>query len=585
DHALRDRLRAVTTAAVCLAMAWTVLGIAPAAAATPLKVVIIVGPTGDQTSGYRSTGNAIAVVAEAAGANVVKVYSPRATWARVRSAVSGANVVVYLGHGNGYPNPYSSGTEWTDRANGWGLNRTTSGGDSDDWSTKMVYCGEKALLGTLTASDGSAQWNYCGGKTNTDGIAPAANWVMIYNKACYAPGAGEGWDTKATQSVALQHVRNYSYPPLKAGAGAYFATDMYQGGQQLVDLVLRHRYWTFGAIAEAANGYDEAAQVRFAHPDLSGRQIWIQRTGGGMGTDYWYAYAGRPSLTPSGAEGVYVPPPSPEVAATSPVSGAIEVNPLGSIRARFDRPVRGVSSSSFIVSDTYGLTVPGTVSYSTAERRATFVPSRSLEAGLSYRATLTPAIKNSLGARLDRYSWSFTVSGPVVSSTTIYPEPQELVLAAGTNTRYMFTMLGTMRAERHATLAADTLVSTTVRRSLPNQSGEWFYVSSGSWRGYWLRESAAVYLSGEGAPVGTEPGVFDPAAAVRIRPGTHTGYTFSSTGVMIAAKTATVAWRVNSATELATIAGQAGTWFHMTTGYWNGYWLRASDVVYLDAGG
>ena len=62
---------------------------------------------------------------------------------------------------------------------------------------------------------------------------------MIYNKACYAPGAGEGWDVKATESVAFQRVRNYSYPALKAGAGAYFATDMYQGGQQLVDLVLR----------------------------------------------------------------------------------------------------------------------------------------------------------------------------------------------------------------------------------------------------------------------------------------------------------------------------------------------------------
>ena len=86
----------------------------------------------------------------AAGADVVKVYSPRATWSRVRTAVAGANVVVYLGHGNGSPSPYSS-SEWPDRHNGWGLNRTTKGGDSDDWSTRMVYCGEKALLGTLSA--------------------------------------------------------------------------------------------------------------------------------------------------------------------------------------------------------------------------------------------------------------------------------------------------------------------------------------------------------------------------------------------------------------------------------------------------
>jgi hypothetical protein len=582
---LRDRLRTVTTTAVSLAMAWTLLGIAPAVAATPLKVVIIVGPTGDLTQNYRETGNKIANVAKDAGAEVVKVYSPRATWSRVRNAVAGANVVVYLGHGNGYPNPYSSGTEYRDRANGWGLNRTTEGGDSDNWSTKMVYCGEKAILGTLTASDGAAQWRYCGGAKGTDGVNPADDWVMIYNKACYAPGAGEGWDTKATRSVALQRVRNYSYPALKAGAGAYFATDMYQGGQRLVDLVLRNRTMTFGAIAEAANGYEESAQRRFDHPDLNGRQVWIQRTTLSMGTDYWYAYAGRPSLTPSGAEGVYLPPAPPEVVGTSPVTGAADVDPAGSIQATFDKPVTGVSSSSFVVSDIYGLTVPGTVSYRSSARRATFRPSRSLEAGLTYKATLTKSIRSNLGGRLDRYAWSFTVSGPVKSSTTVYAEPQELVLAAGTNSRYKFTLAGAMRTQRHATQDTDTVVSTTVRRSLRTQSGTWFYVSDGTWQGYWLRESSAVQLAEGGTIADTpDPQTFDPAVDVRIRRGTHTGYTFSG-GEMTAAKTVTVTGRVADTTQLAAISGQAGRWFRMTSGNWKGYWLRASDVVYLDAGG
>jgi hypothetical protein len=580
---LRDRLRAVTTIALSLAMGWTMLGIAPVSAATTLKVVIIVGPTGDLTKNSRETGNDIAKAATAAGAEVVKVYSPRATWARVRSAVAGANVVVYLGHGNGYPNPYSSGTEWTDRVNGWGLNRTENGGDSDNWSTRMVYCGEKALLGTLTASDGAAQWKYCGGAKGTDGINPADDWVMIYNKACYAPGANEGWDTKATQSVALQHVRNYSYPALKTG-GAYFATDMYQGGEQLVDLVLRHRDWTFGAIAEAANGYDMAAQRRFDHPDLSGRQIWLQRTGADL--DYWYAYAGNPNLTPSGAMGVYVPPAPPSVTSVTPARNAVGVDPSGSIQATFNKPVTGVSSSSFLVSDVYGLTVPGTVTYSSGARRATFVPSLPLEAGLVYRATLTTAIKNLLGSRMARYTWLFTVAGAVAPSTTLYAPAQQLLLAAGTNTRYQFTMAGVMRAEQSATLAADTMVSTSVRRTLPAQAGTWFYVSDGKWHGYWLRQSDAVQLAEGGAVVGVaEPQPFEAPAEVRIRRGTHTGYTFSSTGVMTAHKTVTVMGRLADTIELATIANQAGSWFRMSSGNWSGYWLRASDVVYLDAGG
>ena len=371
-------------------MVWMGLGVTPAVAAEQLKVVIIVGPTGAQTDSYRSTGNSIANVAEDAGANVVKVYSPRATWSRVRNAVAGANIVVYLGHGNGYPNPYSSGTEWTDRANGWGLNRTTEGGDSDDWSRKMVYCGEKALLGTLTASDGSAQWNYCGGKKGTDGIAPAADWVMIYNKACYAPGASEGWDAKATESQAFQRVRNYSYPALKNDGGAYFATDMYLGAQQLVDTVLRHRDWTFGAIAEAANGFEMSAQRRFDHPDLTGREVWLQRTNTSMGLDYWYAYAGNPNLTPSGEMGVYVPPPAPEVSASSPAANEVDVTADTNVRVTFDQPVTGLSADTFKLADVYGLRVPGSLTYNSSTYTARFTPNVPLESGMRYKVSPDP---------------------------------------------------------------------------------------------------------------------------------------------------------------------------------------------------
>ena len=49
------------------------------------------------------------IVAEARKytANVVKVYTPNATWAKVKAAAQGANVLVYLGHGNGWPSPYA----------------------------------------------------------------------------------------------------------------------------------------------------------------------------------------------------------------------------------------------------------------------------------------------------------------------------------------------------------------------------------------------------------------------------------------------------------------------------------------------
>ena len=75
---------------------------------------------------------------------------------------------------------------------------------------------------------------------------------------------------------------------------------------------------------------------------------------------------------------------------------------------------------------------------------------------------------------------------------------------------------------------------------------------------------------------------FSPAAQVRIKRGTHTGYVFED-GVMTAYKTMTLSvGRLADASELRSLPGQTGLWFHMTSGNWSGRWLRASDVVYLE---
>ena len=300
-------------AAASLAMAIaTVLGVMPGAAPAPVaagaqKVVIIVGPVGSQTGSYRSKGDSIAATAQAAGATVVKVYSPNATWDKVRAAVNGANIIVYLGHGNGYPNPYSSGHEWTDRVNGWGLNMREDDGDGDTINVDMVYCGEKALRGTLGSGDGVTQQNYCDGGP----ITPAPGFVMVYSNACYTPGAGEGFDTPATESVALTRVASYSRPVLALGARAYFATDL--GAGKIVDLVLRNPGTAFGALFEQGNGYDAAALRVHQHPHFGGgRHVWLQKTDGpGDRPDYFFAFAGNPSQAPNGTMTSYVPPDPP----------------------------------------------------------------------------------------------------------------------------------------------------------------------------------------------------------------------------------------------------------------------------------
>jgi len=70
------------------------------------KAVIIVGPTHDLTQQNLDDGETLARAAEGYGMDVRRVFFPNATWANVLANVQGANLVVYLGHGYGWPSPY-----------------------------------------------------------------------------------------------------------------------------------------------------------------------------------------------------------------------------------------------------------------------------------------------------------------------------------------------------------------------------------------------------------------------------------------------------------------------------------------------
>lgn len=167
----------------------------PAAAAGP-KVVIIVGPVGTATSRYIARANAIAVQAAAYGATVVKVYTPRATWARVKAAAQGAKVLVYLGHGNGWPSPYGPFQRYT--KDGFGLNPVYGHGTT----SPVKYIGELYIASGIR-------------------LAPGA--VVLLNHLCYASGNGEPGSKEPTWSVARRRVDNFAAGFIGAGAKAVIA--------------------------------------------------------------------------------------------------------------------------------------------------------------------------------------------------------------------------------------------------------------------------------------------------------------------------------------------------------------------------
>ena len=181
----------------------------PTTKAVP-KVVFIVGPAGAATSGYRAQARAAAAIARHYTPDVVELYSPEATWPAVRDALQGASLVVYMGHGNGWPSKYRDSL-YPPSQDGFGLNPELGGGDSTH-----QYFGE-GVVGTQ--------------------VDLAKNAIVLLNHLCYASGNSEPGLPEGTLDVARQRVDNYAAGFIKAGASAVIA-EAYQSPSYFVKAIL-----------------------------------------------------------------------------------------------------------------------------------------------------------------------------------------------------------------------------------------------------------------------------------------------------------------------------------------------------------
>jgi len=198
------------------------------AAAAGMKVVIVVGPVGSSTANYIYNAKKLAAQARSYGATVYEVYSPHATWARVKSVAQGAKLFIYLGHGNGYPSPYGAFSKYS--KDGLGLN-------SSDGSPSHTYYGEYYVYTYLHL---------------------ARNAVVILNRLCYASGNSEwGW-ANPTKATAIKRVDNYAAGFLRAGARAVFAEGIYSASYILYSLFRTSRTinQTFWVDPSRSGAYD-----------------------------------------------------------------------------------------------------------------------------------------------------------------------------------------------------------------------------------------------------------------------------------------------------------------------------------------
>lgn len=277
-------LRFLRVALAPVLLVGVALAASPSAAAampTTPKVAIIVGPTGSMTPHLIDLANRVARAARNSGATVAKAYSPNAYPRRVLRAVRNANVVVYFGHGNGYPNPYNS-VITPSKVDGWGLQGPNAyGTHADSWSD-----------GTL---------KYYGESWIANHAHPAHGWVMIYSQACYTAGSSEPQLPPSTWHQAKLRTGYYSRTPLRMASksGAYFATN-HGDANELVRRLLRHPWRTYAWAFRAGDGYRSGTQRRMHHPMVGNRVLWLSPTRRSDGKlDFSYAFAGRPKATPA----------------------------------------------------------------------------------------------------------------------------------------------------------------------------------------------------------------------------------------------------------------------------------------------
>jgi hypothetical protein len=188
-----------------------VTSVAAASRAAP-RVVLIVGPAGSATDNYRRLANEAAVEAAKFTPNVVRIYSPDATWPAVRQALQGASIVVYLGHGNGWPSRYRDSL-FPPTQNGFGLNPHAGAGDVHQ------YFGEERIAREIELAE---------------------NAVVIFSHLCYASGNSEPGLPEGTLEVGQQRVDNYAAGFIRAGAAAVIA-EAHMGPAYYVRSILEGR--------------------------------------------------------------------------------------------------------------------------------------------------------------------------------------------------------------------------------------------------------------------------------------------------------------------------------------------------------
>jgi peptidoglycan/xylan/chitin deacetylase (PgdA/CDA1 family) len=169
-----------------------------------------------------------------------------------------------------------------------------------------------------------------------------------------------------------------------------------------------------------------------------------------------------------------------------------------------------------------------------------------------------------------------------ITSTAVAPEPVDAAtrpvrLEAGAHSGIKFSSTGAVLQRKNITISSPAMVTTDRRRVVPNRSGIFLRISSGSLAGWEIRESMLAYIPGK---VGDT--AYSPAATVTFAAGRYLGYRFDTDwGLGSTVYRSLASSSSAKATRRAVIDGRP--YVLMSSGIWSGTWMPVTAPRKLSA--
>jgi len=149
----------------------------------------------------------------------------------------------------------------------------------------------------------------------------------------------------------------------------------------------------------------------------------------------------------------------PKVVSTTPFDGTNGVEVGASVTATFNKPIApaSINSATFIVTNSSGSAVSGSINYSTASNTAIFTPNAAFTTSETYRATVTTDVQDLSGMPLAApNTWTFTIT-----STPDKTSPTVLSMTPADQTTGIASNIASLSARFSETLRAASVNTST----------------------------------------------------------------------------------------------------------------------------